>query len=36
MSISELNVVDLDGITIDNQANTVQVQFRPTIPHCSM
>jgi hypothetical protein len=36
MSISELNVVDLDGITIDNQTNTVQVQFRPTIPHCSM
>lgn len=34
--ILELNVVDLEGVTIDNQANTVQVQFRPTIPHCSM
>ncbi|CAF0880030.1 unnamed protein product [Adineta ricciae] len=36
LTLEELNVVDLDGITIDNQANTVQVQFRPTIPHCSM
>jgi hypothetical protein len=34
--ILELNVVDLDGVKIDNQTNTVQVQFRPTIPHCSM
>ncbi len=31
-----IHVIDLDGITIDNEANTVQVQFRPTIPHCSM
>ncbi|CAF2842032.1 unnamed protein product [Rotaria sp. Silwood2] len=36
LTLEELHVVDLDGITIDNQASTVQVQFRPTIPHCSM
>lgn len=35
-SVVDLNVVDLEGVKIDNRANTVQVQFRPTIPHCSM
>ncbi|CAF3102817.1 unnamed protein product [Rotaria socialis] len=36
LTLEELHVVDLEGVTIDNEANTVQVQFRPTIPHCSM
>lgn len=35
-SVLELHVVDLDGVAIDNQTNTVQIKFRPTIPHCSM
>lgn len=36
LSFLELNVVDLDGVKINNQTNSVEVQFRPTIPHCSM
>ncbi|CAF4582994.1 unnamed protein product, partial [Rotaria magnacalcarata] len=27
LTLEELHVVDLEGVTIDNEANTVQVQF---------
>lgn len=32
----QLNVVNKDGIEIDDQLNRINVQFTPTIPHCSM
>ena len=25
-----------DGITIDNELNSISIRFTPTIPHCSM
>ncbi|CAF0987673.1 unnamed protein product [Didymodactylos carnosus] len=36
LTLEELNVVDMDGVHIDNAQNTVEIHFKPTIPHCSM
>ncbi|XP_049828228.1 MIP18 family protein galla-2 [Schistocerca serialis cubense] len=36
LTLEELNVVELDNISVDNSKNEVKVLFTPTIPHCSM
>lgn len=36
LSLEQLNVASLDLIAVDDAACTVDVQFTPTIPHCSM
>jgi metal-sulfur cluster biosynthetic enzyme len=36
LSLEQLNVVSEDQINVDDKANSVQVEFTPTIPHCSM
>ena len=36
LSLEELNVVQLKGITVDDHHNFVKVVFTPTVPHCSM
>ncbi|XP_042176868.1 cytosolic iron-sulfur assembly component 2B [Oncorhynchus tshawytscha] len=36
LSLEELNVVEQVRVRVDDQENTVGVEFTPTIPHCSM
>jgi len=36
MSLEELNVVQLDNIEVDHSTSCVNVNYTPTIPHCSM
>jgi metal-sulfur cluster biosynthetic enzyme len=36
MTLEQLNVLQLEHITVDDAANLVRVEFTPTIPHCSM
>lgn len=36
LTLEELNVVDQDHITVNNKSNEIEVNFTPTIPHCSM
>jgi metal-sulfur cluster biosynthetic enzyme len=39
LTLEQLNVVCLDQISIENKPNSkveIHVQFKPTIPHCSM
>lgn len=36
LTLEELNVVDLEHVHVDNIQNTVNIEFTPTIPHCSM
>nr|ACO08307.1 FAM96B [Oncorhynchus mykiss] len=36
LSFEELNVVEQVRVRVDDQENTVGVEFTPTIPHCSM
>jgi len=36
LTLEELNVVEEDKIVVDNVNNYIQINFTPTIPHCSM
>jgi len=36
LSLEELNVVEESKVEVDDEANTVNIFFTPTIPHCSM
>ena len=36
LTLEQLNVVRLEDIHVDDEKNRVQVNFTPTIPHCSM
>jgi metal-sulfur cluster biosynthetic enzyme len=36
LTLEQLNVVNLEHIYVNDAKNTVQIQFTPTIPHCSM
>ncbi|XP_010879543.1 cytosolic iron-sulfur assembly component 2B isoform X2 [Esox lucius] len=36
LSLEELNVVEQMRVRVNDQQNTVGVEFTPTIPHCSM
>jgi len=36
LTLEELNVVEEDKIFVDQEEETVRVEFTPTIPHCSM
>ncbi|KAK6294672.1 hypothetical protein J4Q44_G00355020 [Coregonus suidteri] len=36
LSLEELNVVEQVRVRVNDQENTVGVEFTPTIPHCSM
>lgn len=36
LTLEELHVVQQNLITVDNDANAVNISFTPTIPHCSM
>ncbi|CDH57718.1 protein fam96b [Lichtheimia corymbifera JMRC:FSU:9682] len=36
LTLEQLNVTQLQHITVDNDDNHVLVEFTPTIPHCSM
>ncbi|XP_029623037.1 cytosolic iron-sulfur assembly component 2B [Salmo trutta] len=36
LSLEELNVVEQMRVRVNDQENTVGVEFTPTIPHCSM
>ena len=36
LTLEQLKVVYLDGITVNDEKNTIKVLFTPTIPHCSM
>lgn len=36
LTLEQLHVVQEDLVQIDNECNTVDVNFTPTIPHCSM
>jgi metal-sulfur cluster biosynthetic enzyme len=36
LTLEQLNVVQLDLVTVSDAANSVKVNFTPTIPHCSM
>lgn len=36
LTLEQLHVVCIEHIAVDDAANTVLVQFTPTIPHCSM
>lgn len=36
LTLEELRVVEEANIKVDDQKNTVDVHFTPTIPHCSM
>ena len=35
LSLEQLSVVSLEGISVDNDHDIVSVEFCPTIPHCS-
>ncbi|KAJ3094944.1 MIP18 protein galla-2 [Phlyctochytrium planicorne] len=36
LTLEQLNVAQLDQITVDNEKEEIVVRFTPTIPHCSM
>ncbi|XP_015608294.1 MIP18 family protein galla-2 [Cephus cinctus] len=36
LTLEELNIVEQSLIEVDNEKNKINVQFTPTIPHCSM
>ncbi|XP_021962530.1 MIP18 family protein galla-2 [Folsomia candida] len=36
LTLEELNVVEQDKCFVDNEEETVRIEFTPTIPHCSM
>ncbi|KAJ3046558.1 Mitotic spindle-associated MMXD complex subunit MIP18 [Rhizophlyctis rosea] len=36
LTLEQLNVTQLDKISVDPEASHVTVRFTPTIPHCSM
>ena len=36
LTLEQLNVVQLDLIKVDDQKSRVEINFTPTIPHCSM
>lgn len=36
LTLEELNVIQPENIIVDDQKNTVVLNFTPTIPHCSM
>jgi len=36
LTLEELHVVQVERVEVDNQKNSVKVEFTPTIPHCSM
>ena len=36
LTLEQLNVVTIDNIFVNDEDNTLLVQFTPTIPHCSM
>jgi metal-sulfur cluster biosynthetic enzyme len=36
LTLEELNVVDMESISVDPLKQTCRVEFTPTIPHCSM
>lgn len=36
LTLEQLNVAQLSLVEVNDEANTVDVHFTPTIPHCSM
>uniref|UniRef100_A0A0B6YNS7 MIP18 family-like domain-containing protein n=1 Tax=Arion vulgaris TaxID=1028688 RepID=A0A0B6YNS7_9EUPU len=36
LTLEELNVVEESKVQVNDNANSVYIQFTPTIPHCSM
>ena len=36
LTLEQLNVVTEEQITVEDDGNYIEVQFTPTIPHCSM
>jgi len=36
LTLEQLKVVQVDHVKVDNEAGTIDIQFTPTIPHCSM
>lgn len=36
LTLEQLNVLCVDNIKVDDNKNSVLIQFTPTIPHCSM
>ncbi|CAK4083632.1 unnamed protein product [Aphanomyces euteiches] len=36
LTLEQLKVMTMENILVDDAANSVKVQFTPTIPHCSM
>lgn len=36
LTLEELNVVERSRVHVDDDANKVNIEFSPTIPHCSM
>jgi metal-sulfur cluster biosynthetic enzyme len=36
LSLEQLNVLNVEHINVDDNKNTVNILFTPTIPHCSM
>lgn len=36
LTLEELNVVDCDNVKVNDDESSVEIQFTPTIPHCSM
>ena len=36
LSLEELNVLDIESVAFDRKRLLCQIQFTPTIPHCSM
>jgi metal-sulfur cluster biosynthetic enzyme len=35
LTLEELNVLDIESVSIDHKNSVCHVQFTPTIPHCS-
>ena len=36
LTLEELNVLDIESVKLDNKNMRCQIEFTPTIPHCSM
>ncbi|CAG8477188.1 10332_t:CDS:2 [Diversispora eburnea] len=36
LTLEELNVTQLEHVTVNDKDNRVSIEFTPTIPHCSM
>lgn len=36
LTLEQLNVVQVNHLTVSNKENMILIQFTPTIPHCSM